>query len=297
MKRPSLLLTMLLGSLSPALAQAAPAPTTAAASAVPITITASQGVNWSQKSQTVTAVGNATAVRGDVTITADQLVAHYTKKPGTQGASNAAGDEMGQGASQLTELDAIGNVHIFTATDNAWGDKAVYDMGQQVLVLTGQNMKLTTPDDVLTARDSIEYYTGDHKAIARGNAHIVAKDGRSISADVIVGYFAAPPAGQKPDDKAQAGSSMLDASGNLQRVEAFGHVVIQTQSETVTGNRGVYLPPSGKARLGGDVHITHGENKLSGSDALVDMKTNTATMIAAPGGQVSGVVIPGSGKK
>lgn len=297
MKRPSLLLTMLLGSLSPALAQTAPAPTTAAASAVPITITASQGVNWSQKAQTITAVGNATAVRGDVTITADQLVAHYTKKPGAKGASNQAGDELGQGASQLTELDAIGNVHIFTATDNAWGDKAVYDMGQQVLVLTGQNMKLTTPDDVLTARDSIEYYTGDHKAIARGNAHIVAKDGRSISADVIVGYFAAPPAGQKPADKAPAGSSMLDASGNLQRVEAFGHVVIQTQSETVTGNRGVYLPPSGKARLGGDVHITHGDNKLSGSDALVDMKNNTATIIATPGGQVSGVVIPGSGKK
>lgn len=293
MKRPSFALALLLGSLSPALAQNA----SAAATAVPITITASQGVNWSQKAQTITAVGNATAVRGNVTVTADQLVAHYIKKPGIKGANNAAGDEMGQGQSQLTELDAIGNVHIFTASDNAWGDKAVYDMGQQVLVLTGKNMKLTTPDDVLTARDSIEYYTGAHKAIARGNAHIVAKDGRSISADVIVGYFAAPPPGQKPDNKAQAGSSMLDASGNLQRVEAFGHVVIQTQAETVTGNRGVYLPPSGKARLGGDVHIIHGENKLSGSDALVNMKTNTATMLSTPGGQVSGVVIPGSGKK
>ena len=296
MKRPSLLLALMLGSLSPALAQNAPAPT-AASSAVPITITASQGVNWSQKAQTVTALGNATAVRGNITITANQLVAHYTKKPGAKATSASAGDEMGQGESQLTQIDAIGNVHIFNANDNAWGDKAVYDMGQQVLVITGQNLKLTTPDDVLTARDSIEYYAGDHKAIARGDAHIVAKDGRSISADVIVGYFAAPAPGQKPADKAQAGSSMLDASGNLQRVEALGHVIIKTQSETVTGNRGVYLPPSGKARLGGDVHITHGDNKLSGSDALVDMKTNTATMIATPGGQVSGVVIPGSGKK
>ena len=44
-------------------------------------ITASGGISWSQDSQTVTANGNAQAVRGDVTVTADQLVAHYRKAP------------------------------------------------------------------------------------------------------------------------------------------------------------------------------------------------------------------------
>jgi lipopolysaccharide export system protein LptA len=57
----------------------------------------------------------------------------------------------------------------------------------------------------------------------------------------------------------------------------------------------VYLPPTDQARLGGNVHIIHGPNQLAGADALVNMKTGIATLLAGPGGQVSGTILPGSG--
>jgi len=266
----------------------------------PVNITASGGISWSQDNQTVTASGNAQAVRGDVTVTADQLVAHYRKAPNASASSTSASalpasstpaalpaDSLEQGGGQLTELDAIGNVHIFTPTENAWGDKAVYSLDAKVLVLTGQHLKLTTPHDTITARDSVEYYTLEHKAIARGNALIVADDGRSIAADVITGYLASSPT--------PAAAAALDNAGSLQKVEAVGHVVIHTTSDTATGDSGVYLPPTGQARLGGNVHIIHGPNELAGSDAVVNMKTGVATLLAAPGGQVSGVILPNSG--
>ncbi|WP_297489456.1 LptA/OstA family protein [Acidocella sp.] len=254
----------------------------------PVNITAAGGISWSQDDQTVTASGNAQAVRGDVTVTADELVAHYHKAPAT-GAVSAATPAAGleQGGGQLTELDAIGHVHIFTPTENAWGDRAVYSLSQKVLVLTGQHLKLTTPHDTITARDSVEYYTEAHMAVARGQALIVADDGRSISADVITGYLASAAT--------PAETAALDNAGSLQKVEAVGHVVIHTTSDTATGDTGVYLPPTGQARLGGNVHITHGPNELAGSDALVNMKTGVATLLAAPGGQVSGVILPNSG--
>ena len=50
----------------------------------PINITASNGIAWNQKARTVTAMGNAQAVRGKVTITADRLIAHYQPKPGAK---------------------------------------------------------------------------------------------------------------------------------------------------------------------------------------------------------------------
>ena len=77
----------------------------------------------------------------------------------------------------------------------------------------------------------------------------------------------------------------------------MGHVVIHTTSDTATGDPGVYLPPTGQARLGGNVHIIHGPNELAGSDALVNMKTGVATLLAAPGGQVSGVILPNSRRR
>lgn len=281
--KPVYLLIAMLATTSSALAQNLNLASGPGGGTPPIQITASGGVEWSQKTNTVTASGDTKAVRGDVTVTADQLIAHYgPQKTAPSTASSSNNGLLGQGNNQLTELDAIGHVHIYTATQNAWSDRAVYSADQQVLVLTGKHLKLTTPTDTLTARDSIEYYAGAHKAVARGDAHITSTDGRSISANVITGYFSTQPGGNNQQ--------------SLEKVEAFGNVVITTPSDVASGNSGVYIPSTGKARLGGDVHITHKGNHLSGSDALVNMKAGTATLLASPGGRVSGVILPGTGK-
>jgi lipopolysaccharide export system protein LptA len=266
---------------------------------LPIQIAASQSIRWNQQAQTVTAIGNAKAVRGNVTVTADELVAHYRKKPAPAGAKPAptgsatSGDPLDQSGNQLYELDAIGHVHIYTATDNAWGDHAVYSLDDAVLVLTGQHLKLTTQHDVITAKDALEYYSQKRMAVARGNALIVADNGRSIAADVLIGYLA-PPHASTPTAAPTAGhnSDQLDQAGQLQKVDAIGHVVIRTATDTATGDRGVYLPPTGLARLGGNVHIIHGPNELTGNDALVNMKTGVATLLATPGGRVAGTIVP-----
>ncbi|GLR65835.1 hypothetical protein GCM10010909_05130 [Acidocella aquatica] len=261
----------------------------------PIQITASQGIQWQQENQVVIAMGNAKAVRGDVTVTADQLIAHYRKKAtaaaDAKAAPGAATDILNQGNTSLYEIEASGHVHIYTATDNAWADHAVYSMDDAVLVLTGQHLKLTTPHDTITARDSVEYYAAKRQAVARGNALIVADDGRSIAADTLIGDLA--PAVSSPAPAAP-GADALAQAGQLQKVEAIGHVVIRTTEDTATGDTGVYLPQQGRARLGGDVHIIQGPNEMSGSDALVDMKTGIATLLAGPGGQVAGTITPGS---
>lgn len=281
--KPPYALLVLLATTSPAMAQSLNFGSNAGSPTPPIQITASQGVEWSQKTNTVTATGNAKAVRGDVTVTADQLIAHYAPQKSTTSSSSAdTNSSLGQGSAQLTELDAVGHVHIYTATDNAWSDRAVYSASQQVLILTGKNLKLTTPKEVVTARDSIEYYTGEHKAIARGLAHVTSADGRSISADIITAYFST-----------QSGSNGAES---LEKVDALGNVTITTPADTASGSSGVYMPKTGEARLGGDVHITHKGNHLTGSDALVDTKTGTATLLAAPGGRVSGVILPGTEK-
>jgi lipopolysaccharide export system protein LptA len=277
---------------------------------MPINITSSQGIEWRQADQEVIATGNAKAVRGNVTVTADSLIAHYRKKTTPVSAANAKPaspapapaasanpeDVLDNGSSEIYQLDAIGHVHIYNATDNAYGDHAVYNMDQAVLVLTGAHLKLTTPNDVVTAKHSIEYYSVKRMAVARGDALIVAKDGRSIAADTLVGYLA-PPTGQAgaagATSSGPAGQpDMLEGGGKLQKVDAIGHVVIRTPTELAAGDRGVYLPQEGKARLGGNVHIIRGPNQLNGADALLNTKTGVARLLPPKGGQVYGVIVP-----
>jgi lipopolysaccharide export system protein LptA len=263
----------------------------------PIDITARDGIEWRQTEQEVIARGDAKAVRGTVTVTADRLTAWYRKKGGAQApqpapAAGLAADPSTEG-NEIYRLQADGNVRIFTPTDQAQGDKATYDIDQSVLVMTGRNLKLTTPSDTITARDDLEYWPQKHMAVARGNAVVVTTDAKRVAADTLVAYTTdnpppatATPAATKPSD------DPLAASGKLQRVEAFGNVSVRTPTDTVTGDRGVYVPDTGMARLGGNVRITRGQNQLNGAEANVNMKTGIATLVAQTSGRVHGLVVP-----
>jgi lipopolysaccharide export system protein LptA len=141
-------------------------------------------------------------------------------------------------------------------------------------------------------------------AVARGNAVVVTTDGKRLAGDTLVAYTddspkpadpavktvaAKPsPAGSEPG----AGTDPLGASGKLKKVEAFGHVSVRTATEIVTGDRAVYVPETGIARLGGDVRITRGQNQLNGSEAEVNMKTGVSRLISTPGARVQGLVLP-----
>jgi lipopolysaccharide export system protein LptA len=276
----------------------------------PIDITASDGIEWRQLDQEVIARGNAKAIRGQVTVTADRLTAWYRKK-GAAGtvqpapAAGLVGDPSTEG-NEIYRLQADGHVHIFTPTDQAQGDKATYDLDQSVLVLTGKDLKLTTPNDTITARDDLEYWPQKHMAVARGDAVVVTTDARRVAADTLVAYTtdnpppasatpAPTPAAAKPPAASVAAKppgDPLAASGKLQRVEAFGNVSIRTPTDTVTGDRGVYVPDTGMARLAGNVRITRGQNQLNGAEADVNMKTGIATLIAQKAGRVHGLVVP-----
>lgn len=258
----------------------------------PVEVTATDGIEWRQAEQVVIARGNARAVRGDVTVTADRLIARY--RPAADGAARQ-GDAGPTAGGDLWRLEAEGRVRIATATDQGQGDRAVYDIDQQVLVLSGRDLALTTPQQRITARDSLEYWSGRKMAVARGNALVLEPaENRRIGADTLVAYFLdSPPAGAAPARvAAPAGGPAPPGSGKLDRVEAFGNVEIRTPEEVVRGERGVYSAATGLARLLGGVRITRGDNQLNGREALVNMNTGVARLVSTPGERVQGLVLP-----
>ena len=269
----------------------------------PIDITATDGIDWRQEQQMVVARGDARATRGDVTVTADTLTAWYRPKAGATPVPSGPPPGPGgpdTGGSEIYKVEALGHVRIFTKTDQVVGDKAVFDIDQSVLVMTGRNMKLNTPTQILTARDTLEYWAQKHMAVARGDAVALTNDSRRIAADTLVAYTApsdpqaAPvrPAAVKPAPAGAPPDDPLGASGKLQKMEAFGHVSLRTLTDTVTGDRGIYMPDTGLARLAGNVRITRGQNQLNGAEALVNMKTGVARLVSGGAGRVQGLVLP-----
>lgn len=265
----------------------------------PLEVLADQGIEWHQNDNTYVARGNARAIKGDTTVYGDTLTAHYRKAP--------------SGATEVWRVEANGNVRITTPTDTAFGDRAVYTIDNGVLVMTGKNLRLNTPREKITARDSLEYWEQKDLAVARGDA-VVVTDGRRIRSDVITAQFknaeqrAATPASTKqaparpgakpaarPTQKpAPQGANTRDES-RLHRLDAFGNVVITTPEEVARGNRAVYMAETGIANLIGSVKITRGQNQLNGEAAEVNLRTGVSRIVSTKqgtGGPVRALIVP-----
>ena len=207
----------------------------------PITVTARDGIEWHQAEQEVIALGDARAVRQNVTVTADRLIAYYRKKAAPDAATVGAGAGGATRGAAMTQPAPVQQAPVRQAPGRRArpsrrrssrgrairprrryrhrrhrnlspagrgtradfhrhrprpGRRAVYDIDQAVLVMTGHDLRLTTPNDVLTSRDTMEYWPQKHMAVARGNAVVVTKDARRVAADVLVAYTATPTAGR-----------------------------------------------------------------------------------------------------
>ncbi|MBM3488517.1 MAG: hypothetical protein FJX67_18115 [Alphaproteobacteria bacterium] len=226
----------------------------------PIEVVARDGIEWRQKERVYIARGNARATQGEVSVFADALAASYRQND--------------SGPTQIYRLEAAGNVRIVSTTRTAYGNRAVYDVDEGVIVLTG-SPRLVTPEQSVTARDSIEYWDRNNMAVARGNAVAVGQ-GRTLRAEVITAHFTRAASGET----------------KLSRVDAVSNVLITTETETVRGERGVYDLDSGIARLSGGVSITRGENQLTGATAEVNLVTGVSRLVGDGASGVRGLLVP-----
>jgi lipopolysaccharide export system protein LptA len=278
----------------------------------PIDITADSGIEWQQQAQVYIARGNAVATRGTTEVHADTLTAHYRPSK-TKGA---------EGGNEVYRLDADGHVVIKSPTQTVVGDQAVYDIDRQLAIVTGKALKLTTPTDVVTARDSFEWYDDKQIAVARGDAVAVRAD-RHIRADVLTAHMTknqpgsaaahpggpdpgqaklhAPPAKPQPvaaKPGAAAGAPGTgDESSRISRIDAQGHVVVWNATDVGRGDYGVYNADTGIVTLLGNVTITRGQDVIRGQYAVVDLNRNISRMMTvaakpgAPAPQVEGLFV------
>lgn len=276
----------------PAIGQSLPVP---GKRGEPVHIEAEKGIEWRQKKKVYIARGNATVKRGDITIRAETLTAHYRskkdqKKPGAA-ANGKANPEakpkaksvgfagaLGGGGADVYKVTAAGNVRITQADKKIAGDFGVYNLDSGIFRLTGKHVSMATAKETITANQKIEYRTKQKMAIVVGNA-IALKDGKKVRADRFTAFFA----------------NGKDGKLEIQRVIAEGNVVITTPTEVATADRGIYNHKSGIAQLVGSVKLTRGDNQLNGDRAEVNLKTGVSRLLATRGrdGRVRVLVVPG----
>ena len=253
----------------------------------PVAISATSGIEWQQDARVYVARGDAIAKRGTTEVHADTLTAHY--RP-----SKTAGSDT-----EVYRLDADGHVLIKGETQTVVGDQAVWDVDQQTGIVTGKALRLTTPTDVVTARDSLEWYDQKQVAVARGDAVAVRDNAKRIRADVLTAHMTKAKPGEakplaqsgKPAPPATATKSAAsagppgpnDEGSRISRVDAQGNVLVSTATDIGRGDYGVYDADTGIVTLLGNVTISRGENTIRGQYAVVDLNNNVSRMLPTAG--------------
>lgn len=227
----------------------------------PIEVTAEQGIELQQDFKRVIARGNARAVQGDVTVTSDELIADYRTTE--------------NGETEVYRVFATGNVVMKSTTETATGDIAVYDFDKAVLVLEGATVSLVNAEGSVTAHKTLQYWGNNGVAVAEGNAVAVDKEKRRLHGDKLIAFFRSEPA----PAGAKGGANVLPSNkGDIQLIQGFGNVRMETAKETVRGERGTYNIETGIATLDGGVKITQNNNQLGGGFAVVNVKGGTSRL-------------------
>lgn len=239
----------------------------------PIEITADGSLEWHRNDSSFIATKNALAKQGDVSLAAEKLIADYKDGNGSK--------------FEIWRVRANESVRIQSRDTQAFGDQANYDISTGYAELTGNDLKLVSPDQTVTARDKFEYWTNEGRLVAIGDASLTRVNEKgetnTLKADTLTAFM---------KDNAQ-GKRVLD------RLEATGNVVIITPTETLSGQKGIYNASTNMAEITGNVQIKRGPNILEGTKADVNLTTNVSRMFGGGNAKtrVRGVFYPNSEKR
>jgi lipopolysaccharide export system protein LptA len=235
---------------------------------LPIEVTAQKTLEWDRNNKTFIAREKAIATQGKTELHGDILTAKYTE--GKNGKS---------GGMTINRIDATGNVIVVSDGSRATGSVGYYDVKTGYAQLTGDNLKLTTKTDTVTARDKLTYEGATREMNAWGNARAVrpTQGGEDvITADRLIGRF-------KPD-----------ANGNnkMDEMEAIGSVVITTPTEILHGDHAIYYATPNTATVTGHVRIDRGPNVITGARGEIDLNTNISKIYGGAPSQTPSSVVP-----
>ncbi|PCI54878.1 MAG: ostA-like family protein [Alphaproteobacteria bacterium] len=233
----------------------------------PLEITADDSLEWHRTKLYFKARKNVRAVQGGTTLISDMLTARYR--------------EGGEGM-DIHTLQADGHVQIISAQSKAYGDHATYKVDKGYAVMTGQNLRLISDGQSVTARDKFQYWVNSGRLEAIGHA-VAVRLGDKLEADKLIATFTEDKTGKR----------------TLKTLEAIGHVVITTPTEILTGELAIYQAATNIAEIHNNVKIMRGPNVLQGDRAQVNLETNVSKIFGGTGenGRVRGVFYPGSETK
>jgi lipopolysaccharide export system protein LptA len=146
--------------------------------------------------------------------------------------------------------------------------------------------KIEKGQPIQIVSDRLEAFNDKKMVVFSGNA-VATQGARTIKADQLTLYYKESKPGQKA-----AGE---EAAGNLERVEAKGHVTITEGERIVTGEEAVFDQDVQKITMTGGAVLREGANVVRGDRIVVFLNENRGVVESAENRRVTATIYPEEG--
>jgi lipopolysaccharide export system protein LptA len=147
--------------------------------------------------------------------------------------------------------------------------------------------KLSVDDKLIEiSADRLEALEDKNVVIFSGSA-VASQGERVIKAEKILLYYK-----KEKQEPAREGMQHIGKVGDLERIEAQGHVVITQGDRMVTGNKAVYYQETQKIIMTGDAVLKQGSSIVRGDKVQVFLNENRGLVEAGENKRVKATIFP-----
>lgn len=140
--------------------------------------------------------------------------------------------------------------------------------------------KGNSKDPIQIEADQLEVLDAQAKAVFNGNVQVRQGTSLITTSKLIVNY-----------NKGSAGGQ-----NDINRLDMSGGLVVTSQANTVTADKGTFFVKTEEIILIGKVVVSQGKNIATGCKLRANLKSNKATLQACKGQRVKGTFSPGTKK-
>ena len=156
------------------------------------------------------------------------------------------------------------------------------DVGSQ----TKAKPKVERDQPIHIVSDRLDAYSEKRMVVFSGNA-VATQGGRTIRSDVLTLYYKEEKKSAAPPSTGEAGGP-----GDVERVEAKGHVTISEGDRIVTGDNAVYEQDAQKITMTGNAVMREGANIIRGDRVVVFLDENRGVVEGTANKRVTATIYP-----
>ena len=146
--------------------------------------------------------------------------------------------------------------------------------------------KLSSKEPIEIVSDRMDAFNEKKLVIFSGNA-VATQGDKEIKSDRLLLYYK-----KETGKKDKVGAKEIEGTGDLEKIEAKGNVIVTQKARVATGDEAVYFQDSGQIIMTGNPTLRDGKNLIKGDKVIVFVNEDRGTVESDPKKRVKAIIYP-----